>query len=285
MLLYSIKDQEDGFTLIELSIVLIIIGLVVGGVLVGQDLIRASQIRATVSQIEKYNTAVHTFQSKYGGIPGDLLYTDAQAFGLYTITFAAYVGHPGYGDNNGIIQAGNGSGTTVQNKTVLNGEPLMFWRQLSDAKLVEGNYGSTINSAGEVAWNPAVANNCNDVSGQDVMNSYLPPAKLQTSTIEVNSPGDGQNYFLLTEIHCVSGAGSNGTSTNPLTAQESYKIDSKVDDGSPKSGNIFAIDGSQDLNGYLTWTRLSIITLCVNSNIYNVTQGVSPACSLRFKLQ
>ena len=44
--------QERGFTLIELSIVLVIIGLIVGGVLVGQDLIRAAQVRATISQIE-----------------------------------------------------------------------------------------------------------------------------------------------------------------------------------------------------------------------------------------
>ncbi|MBY0407531.1 MAG: prepilin-type N-terminal cleavage/methylation domain-containing protein [Rickettsiales bacterium] len=38
------ETQEQGFTLIELSIVLVIIGLIVGGVLVGQDLIRAAEI-------------------------------------------------------------------------------------------------------------------------------------------------------------------------------------------------------------------------------------------------
>lgn len=49
-----------GFTLIELSIVLVIIGLIVGGVLVGKDLIIASEVRSQIGQIEKYNTAVHT---------------------------------------------------------------------------------------------------------------------------------------------------------------------------------------------------------------------------------
>jgi prepilin-type N-terminal cleavage/methylation domain-containing protein len=61
-----------GFTLIELSIVLVIIGLVVGGVLVGRDLICAAELRAQISQIEKYNTAVNTFYGKYGGLPGPL---------------------------------------------------------------------------------------------------------------------------------------------------------------------------------------------------------------------
>ena len=54
--------HEEGFTLLELSIVLVIIGLIVGGVLVGQDMIKGAQIRATVAQLEKYNTAVNTFR-------------------------------------------------------------------------------------------------------------------------------------------------------------------------------------------------------------------------------
>jgi prepilin-type N-terminal cleavage/methylation domain-containing protein len=64
--------QQAGFTLIELSIVLVIIGLIVGGVLVGQDLIKAAEIRATISQYEKYNAAMNTFRTKYNGMPGDL---------------------------------------------------------------------------------------------------------------------------------------------------------------------------------------------------------------------
>lgn len=35
-------SQKYGFTLIELSIVLVIIGLLVGGVLVGRDLIKSA---------------------------------------------------------------------------------------------------------------------------------------------------------------------------------------------------------------------------------------------------
>jgi hypothetical protein len=45
-----------------MSIVLVIIGLIIGGILVGRDLIKASETRAQISQIEKYNTAVNTFK-------------------------------------------------------------------------------------------------------------------------------------------------------------------------------------------------------------------------------
>jgi prepilin-type N-terminal cleavage/methylation domain-containing protein len=70
------------FTLIELSIVLVIIGLVVGGVLVGQDLIRAAYLRAQIAQIDQYNQAVNTFYAKYQALPGDMNVPTATQFGF-----------------------------------------------------------------------------------------------------------------------------------------------------------------------------------------------------------
>ncbi len=95
-----------GFTLIELSIVLVIIGLIVGGVLVGQDLIRAAGVRSTISQIEKYQTAVNTFRGKYGYLPGDIPPSATQQFG-FTVD-AGRSGIAAEGDGNGVI---SGSGT------------------------------------------------------------------------------------------------------------------------------------------------------------------------------
>src|ERR1039458_9134105 len=88
-----------GFTLIELSVVLVIIGLIVGSVLVGQSLISAAGVRATIAQIEKYNTAANTFREKYGYLPGDIKDPDASSFGL-----AARGQYAGEGDDNGVIE-------------------------------------------------------------------------------------------------------------------------------------------------------------------------------------
>src|ERR1700727_1841102 len=110
----------DGFTLIELSIVLVIIGLIVGGILVGQSLIAAAGIRATISQIEKYNTAANTFREKYGYLPGDIPATPAAQFG-----FIARGTGRGEGDGNGIIEDGaNGLAGG-------GAEQLVFWVDLS----------------------------------------------------------------------------------------------------------------------------------------------------------
>src|SRR5579883_3383059 len=92
------RMKTSGFTLIELSIVLIIIGLIVGGILTGRDLIDAAARRAQISQIEKYNTAVHTFQVKYGYLPGDIPDPYATNFG-----FASRGSSQGSGDGDGMI--------------------------------------------------------------------------------------------------------------------------------------------------------------------------------------
>ena len=97
------RSHKAGFTLIELSIVLVVIGLIVGGILVGQDLIKAAEVRAQIGQINEYNTAVNTFRGKYGYLPGDIPDPYATQFGFQTR--GAY---PGQGDGDGMITAYNG---------------------------------------------------------------------------------------------------------------------------------------------------------------------------------
>jgi hypothetical protein len=51
--------------------VLVIIGLLIGGILVGMDLIKTARLRAYISQLQNYNSAVNSFKLKYNCIPGD----------------------------------------------------------------------------------------------------------------------------------------------------------------------------------------------------------------------
>ena len=51
-----------GFTLVEMSVVLVIIGLVVGSVVVGRDLIRNAELNSILSDSEKIQGAIYSFQ-------------------------------------------------------------------------------------------------------------------------------------------------------------------------------------------------------------------------------
>ena len=60
------------FSLIELSIVLIIIGLLVAGITGGQSLIESAKIKALGDEINSYKQAYFTFKALNGRAPGDL---------------------------------------------------------------------------------------------------------------------------------------------------------------------------------------------------------------------
>ena len=156
----------------------------------------------------------------------------------------------------------------------LYGEPFMFWRHLSEAKFVNGNYGAGLNTGAEAPG----------TTGIDAMNTFLPSAKLTGSTIAVGSPFDGKHYFLLSKINSIAGVGAFGASTNPLNASEAYSIDSKTDDGLPGSGTVFAVDATADLNSVNTWKTVSAVAGCVASSAYALTQNTQ-SCSLRIKFQ
>ncbi|MBY6117485.1 prepilin-type N-terminal cleavage/methylation domain-containing protein [Mameliella alba] len=63
---------RSGFSLVELSIVLVILGLLIGGVLTGQNLIRAAELRSVMTEFKTYQTAVMTFRDKYFALPRDM---------------------------------------------------------------------------------------------------------------------------------------------------------------------------------------------------------------------
>lgn len=197
-------EKQKGFTLVELSIVLVIIGLIVGGVLVGQDLIKAAEVRATVSQYEKYMSAVNTFQGKYGQLPGDI--NKAVTYGLGGSN----------GNSNGLLEDADADGTI--NST--NGEITDFWLHMSTAGLLDGNFdGGTAGTLG----------------------TTFPWTKLNRGGFTVYNL-NGFNHFHI-GIASATAAGV-PTTANNLNAEEAFGIDTKIDDGLPGKGIVLAQGGN-----------------------------------------
>ncbi len=63
--------KQQGFTLVEIAIVLVIIGILLGGVLKGRELIENAKIANLAKSIEEIRAAVNAYQDRYRALPGD----------------------------------------------------------------------------------------------------------------------------------------------------------------------------------------------------------------------
>ena len=65
------KRNQQGFTLVEIAIVLVIIGLLLGGVLKGQEMIIQAKIKNAISDFSGISAAYFGYQDRYRATPGD----------------------------------------------------------------------------------------------------------------------------------------------------------------------------------------------------------------------
>src|SRR5713101_1352996 len=65
------KNRQQGFTLVEIAIVLVIIGLLLGGILKGQEMITQAKIKNVIADFSGVSAAYHGYQDRYRAIPGD----------------------------------------------------------------------------------------------------------------------------------------------------------------------------------------------------------------------
>lgn len=211
---FNAERGERAFTLIEMSIVLVIIGLIVAGVLVGRDLIRSSTLLKTISEVNTYNTAVTAFREKYGNLPGDMPRAVANTF----FDFSSFSGSNGACDGS-------------PNGVLLNSESICFWVELSLAKMS--------------AFRPR-ASSCTALffANEDEEGYTAPQSRYSDAAgfKAINTGGwwtgaAATNRFLLASRGGPAYGCAYRFVGGAVTPKDAYDIDIKIDDGSPNNAS------------------------------------------------
>ncbi|MGH8769448.1 MAG: prepilin-type N-terminal cleavage/methylation domain-containing protein [Burkholderiales bacterium] len=123
------RKYTQGFTLIEIAIVLVIIGLLLGGILKGQELITSARVRNLIAQQDGVKAAFFGFQDRFRAFPGDYTAASTNIVGISTTS----------GCGGAVNGNGNGNGRIEPLAGGLY-ENVLAWEHLSKAGFITGTY-------------------------------------------------------------------------------------------------------------------------------------------------
>lgn len=197
------RIRSRGFTLVELSIVLVIVGLITAAVVGGRSLLHTAKLRGLIKEIEIIAVAYNTFQDKYAAIPGD--FRDAESQWGASIT--------DNGDGDGIIEHMSG------------GEYMLAWQHLSLADMIPADLTGDGSGGAVVGYNQFASQVFDNAGWQ--FESWTGGA-LPSYPTNYLFFGVSNGSFLDETI---------------LSAAQIFTVDDKIDDGKAYTGRIRADGG------------------------------------------
>lgn len=232
-----------GFTLVEISVVIVIIGLLVGGILTGKEMIHASEVASVATDADKLRAAIIQFQNQYGALPGD--FEQAKSYWPAATN----------GNGNGKIDYNGGAA----------GEEYTAWQDLSLAGLVPGNYTGTVTST------------------EATVGQSLPASKVSTAYYRVSYQtgvsnggiyGRYGNYISINKYNPLTQLVNKAV----LSPADVYSMDVKFDDGYAPTGSIMGFNeqslGGCVSNDYTSTTGTYLMTSnLVTCKIFFVTSN------------
>lgn len=228
-----LQKDEQGFTLVELAVVMVIIGVLIGGILKGQELITNARVTSTISQFQALSAAKNDFQNQYNAIPGDMVSpaTRLSNCGGSSVNQACTSGED-VTAGNGRIDVGAGVGSD-------EGEGIAFYGQLLAADYITGITGDTspVGFGTTIPLAPLGGGfYAGDANGAVGFGSYL---------------RSGLYVTLVGSLAPV------GAATGLVTGTQSARMDTKLDDGVANGGTFF---GNNDASCHTAGVYANTVT-------------------------
>lgn len=225
-MLNTTAKSNKGFTLVELSIVIVIVGLIVAGVAAGQALVKQSKSRRIISDVTQIRVAFNSFKLQYNAAPGDM--RNARSF--FTNCVADSGINSCNGDGDGLIELSWGAVSNYEPIRALEHLYLSgLWKFSVSAMSSDYTCGRQFFSGVQAPKTPMGGTSAYYFGRNDI--GFLP-----------NSRRNMRENFL------IMGADAPATCDPPMnpifTGKEAYNIDSKTDDGLPYRGKVITERGN-----------------------------------------
>jgi prepilin-type N-terminal cleavage/methylation domain-containing protein len=255
-----LRNYKEAFSLVELSIVIIIIGILITGVSVGSKLVHEASLKKIMLNVENYRTSVNIFKATYDALPGDL-------------DIASNYWNTANGNNDGYVNyIANSAGSGISEASTAN-------QHLSLAELINGSFENGQNmAANNIGLNTAL-------NAQILLSSWtIPGSQYLHGGVNWNI----HHLVATSKVAIHVGKPWNGSYTHAIipviSTEDAFNIDNKFDDSLPKSGKI---SGGNDYAFQVTNSGNCLNALAPNTTqkpIYDMTDTNSIKCNLNFNL-
>lgn len=271
-----------GFTLMELSIVLVVIGILMGAVLGGQHLLHTMRLNKVLEEMRNYESALMLFNQRYGALPGDMP-NATDYWGQISADDGCLI--PEYGDDAG-NSIGMGTGTQTCNGNDddkigdwdlpdLYHEMFRAWQHLHSAELVGRAFSgvSGADSDRDARAGSNVPTGPFNGSGWTIMRLGYYVENTDTTNPFFNRAYGNVLLF---------GAESTGDPTRGpvLTPIEARNLDGKIDDSMPAGGTVTTVLSSSSPTADCTTAGGDSMVLTATYN----TDNEEISCALYFLL-